>query len=160
MGVFNLLAQTQDITPVTTSYDVTTTTVQTSGGFWAALGAMWLVWLIIFVLAVVAYWKIFSKAGEAGWQSIIPIWSTIVLLKIVGRPWWWLLLMLIPVVQIVIFIIVMLDLGKSFGKSSVFSIFGLIIFSLVGYFILGFGDAKYVGPAGSSTSASPTPVAN
>ena len=49
---------------------------------------------------------IFTKAGEAGWKSIIPIWNILVLLKIVGREWWWIILMLIPIVGIVIWIIV------------------------------------------------------
>ena len=31
--------------------------------------------LVLLVLVVVARWKIFSKAGEAGWKSIIPIYS-------------------------------------------------------------------------------------
>ena len=74
-----------------------------------------LVALVVLVIAIVAYWKVFTKAGEAGWKSIIPIYNVIVLLKIVGRPWWWLLLMLIPLVNIVVLIVVMNDLSKSFG---------------------------------------------
>ena len=35
---------------------------------------------------IVALWKIFTKAGEPGWKSIIPIYNIIMLLKIVGRP--------------------------------------------------------------------------
>lgn len=133
---------------------VTTTSIDTTSS--AGMGAAWVLYLIVGVLAIVAYWKIFTKAGEAGWKSIIPIWSTIVLLKIVGRPWWWILLLLIPFVNFIIFIVVMLDLGKAFAKSTVFSIFGLIIFSVVGYLILGFGDAKYVGPnAGGAAPAAP-----
>ncbi len=34
-----------------------------------------LVTLVIWVLLIVARWKIFTKAGEAGWKSIIPIYS-------------------------------------------------------------------------------------
>ena len=113
-----------------------------------------IVYLIVIVLMVVAYWRIFSKAGEAGWQSIIPIWSSMVLLKIVGRPMWWILLLLIPFVNIVVLVVVLLDLGKSFGKSTAFSILWLILFNLIGYFILGFGDDKYIGPGGSKATPS------
>ena len=31
--------------------------------------------LVVWVLYIVARWKIFTKAGEAGWKSIIPIYS-------------------------------------------------------------------------------------
>ena len=56
--------------------------------------------LLLFILAfavvmIAAMWRIFEKAGEPGWACIIPIYSTIVLLKIVGKPWWWLLIIFI-----------------------------------------------------------------
>lgn len=31
--------------------------------------------LVIWVLCIIARWRIFTKAGEAGWKSIIPIYS-------------------------------------------------------------------------------------
>ena len=162
MGVFNLLAQVEEAVPTTTSVDITpiSTSVDSSAGVVIFSGAWLLFYVVFLVLMVVAYWRIFTKAGEAGWKSIIPIWNVIVLLKIIGRPWWWLLLMFIPFVNIVVAIVVALDLGKAFGKDTVWSVFLLIIFSVVGYLLLGYGDAKYVGPAGSSAGASPTPVAS
>ena len=61
-------------------------------------------------LSIVAFiaglWMVFTKAGEDGWKSIIPIWNVLILLKIVGREWWWIILMLIPIV------------GSSSGSSS------------------------------------------
>jgi hypothetical protein len=163
MGVFNLLAQVQDAVPTTTSVDITpvTTSVPTTSSTGLAIfGGVWLLFYLIFVvLLVVAYWKIFVKAGEAGWKSIIPIWNVIILLKIIGRPWWWLLLMLIPFVNFVVAIIVAIDLGKAFGKDTVWSVLLLVLFSVVGYLILGFGDAKYAGPSVGSAPTPPTPVA-
>jgi len=69
-----------------------------------------------------------------------------VFLKLVGRDWWWILLLLIPFVNIVIWIIVSIDLAKSFGKGTGFAL-GLIFLSVIFILILGFGDARYVGPA-------------
>ena len=65
--------------------------------------------LIIFMLAFVvlifaSMWKIFEKAGEAGWQALIPIYNCYVLIKITGKPGWWLLLWLIPIVNYVFII--------------------------------------------------------
>jgi hypothetical protein len=73
-------------------------------------------------------------------------------LKIIGRPWWWLLLMLIPFVNIVISIIVAIDLAKSFGKDAVYGIILLWLFSAIGYIVLGFSDAQYIGPAAAQKS--------
>ena len=53
------------------------------------------------VLMVVAWWKIFTKAGEPGWASIIPIYNVFVLLRVAGKPAWWILLLLIPLGNIV-----------------------------------------------------------
>lgn len=138
-----ILGQTTDV--VTTSL---TPTVETSSTTIAIFSGFWLfVWLLVGLLLLVAYWKIFTKAGQAGWKCLIPIYNFYILLKIVGRPGWWLLLMFIPFVNFVIAIIISLDLAKSFGKSVAFAIFGLIIFSVIGYLMLGFGDAEYKGPA-------------
>jgi hypothetical protein len=105
-----------------------------------------LIGLAIGVLAIVGFWMIFVKAGEAGWKAIIPIYNIIVLLKIVGRPWWWLLLMLIPIVNFVIYLIIMYDLAKSFGHGIGFTV-GLIFLPFIFYLVLGFGSSKYAGPS-------------
>jgi len=99
------------------------------------------------ILVIAAYWKIFVKAGQPGWASIIPIYNLFVLLKVVGRPWWWLLLMLVPFLNIVIMVIVLNDLSKAFGHGVGFTL-GLIFLNVIFFLILGFGGDKYVGPAG------------
>jgi len=103
--------------------------------------------LAIFVLVIAGLWKVFTKAGEAGWKSIIPIWNIIVVLRIAGRPWWWLFLFLIPIVNIVIGIIAYYDLSKSFGKGVGYTL-GLIFLNPLFIMILGFGSAQYIGPGG------------
>jgi len=109
-------------------------------------GVMTIVYIAFFVLMVVAMWKIFTKAGKAGWTSIIPILDTLQLFDIAGKEWWWLLLMLIPVVDIVILFMVSIALAKAFGKGTGFGIC-LVIFAPIFYLILGFGSARYQRPA-------------
>jgi hypothetical protein len=109
-------------------------------------GIVWLIYLVLIVVIIAGYWMVFTKAGEAGWKSIIPIWNLLVLLKIIGREWWWILLFLIPIVNLVIAIIVALDLAKSFGKGTGFGI-GLVFLGPIFACILGFGSATYQGPA-------------
>jgi len=98
------------------------------------------------VFMLIAMWKIFKKANKPGWASIIPFYNVWVMLEIVGRPGWWLLLMLIPGVNLVIGIIVLVDLAKSFGKGGGFAV-GLLLLPYVFFPILGFGDAQYQGPS-------------
>ncbi|MGW4396323.1 DUF5684 domain-containing protein [Amycolatopsis nivea] len=102
--------------------------------------------LAVTVLAVVALWRVFAKAGRPGWAAIIPIYNVYVWLKVAGRPGWWLLLLLVPLVNLVVVIVVSLDVARAFGKSGVFGFFGLFLFSIIGYLILGFGRARYTAP--------------
>jgi hypothetical protein len=102
------------------------------------------------ILGIVAFWKVFTKAGRPGWASIIPVYNAWVLFEISGKPGWWaftVLLGVIPIVgfipYIVLYILAMLELAKRFGKSTTFAVVGMIIFSLIGLLILGFGDAEY-----------------
>ncbi len=106
--------------------------------------ACWTVYIILFILWIVALWKIFSKAGQPGWAAIVPIYNYIVWCKIVGRPAWWVLLLLIcfPI----FYIILSIDLAKSFGKGVGFGI-GLILLPFIFALILGFGSAQYQGPS-------------
>lgn len=105
-----------------------------------------LIYLAIFIVIIASFWKVFTKAGQPGWASIIPIYNLIVMLQIVGRPWWWILLLLIPVVSLVIAIIISIDMAKSFGKGAGFGI-GLALLGFIFYPILGFGSATYQGPS-------------
>ncbi len=108
------------------------------------LGAM-LFYLAIIVVMIIAEWKIYEKGGQPGWAVLIPFYNIYILLKMVGRPGWWLLLMFIPLVNLIIGIIVLNDLSKSFGQGVGFTL-GLIFLSPIFILILGFGDYKYIGP--------------
>ncbi len=102
--------------------------------------------LIIFSLVmIVAQWVIFTKAGEAGWKSIIPFYNLYTLFKIVDGQGWKFLLLFIPLVNIIIAIILCLNVAKAFGKSSGFGI-GLFFLGPIFYLILAFGSAEYQGP--------------
>lgn len=46
--------------------------------------------IIWWILGVIADWKIFKKAGEPGWKSLIPIYNYYILFKITKmRNWFW-----------------------------------------------------------------------
>ncbi len=117
----------------------------------AVAGAFGLIWMIcylaIFILVIAGMWKTFQKAGQPGWASIIPIYNLYVMLEMVGRPVWWLILFFIPFVNFVAFILVSIDMAKSFGKDVIYGILLLWLLAPIGYLILGFGDAEYQGPA-------------
>ena len=99
--------------------------------------------IVIYIITVVALWKVFTKAGYPGWLAIIPIVNAFVLVKVAGYSAWMGLLYLIPIVNIIFHIIVSLRVGKGFAQGAAFSIFLLWLFPFIGYLILGFGSADY-----------------
>ena len=116
--------------------------------YWPFLVAL-IVPIIIFaimvtVIEIVGAWFMFEKAGEPGWAAIIPIYNYLIAIKIAGKQWWYILLMLIPVVNLVIYIIILDGLSKSFGKGTGFTV-GLFFFRFIFIPILGFGNAIYSG---------------
>lgn len=111
----------------------------------AAVGSgILIVYFAVIILMIVSMWKVFSKAGEPGWASIVPIYNVIVLLKIAGKPWWWLFLLFIPIVNLVIAIITYVALAQNFGKGGGFAA-GLILLPVIFLPILAFGDAQFKG---------------
>jgi hypothetical protein len=108
-----------------------------------------LIGLAVMVFLIASMWKVFTKAGKPGWAVIVPIYSTIVMLEIAGKPAWWLVLFFIPFVNFIMLIIVAVALANAFGKGAGFGL-GLAFLGVIFYPILGFGSAQYVGtnPAG------------
>lgn len=100
------------------------------------------------MLAVVALWPVFTKAGRPGWGAIIPIYNTYLLTKIAGYHGATMLLLFIPFVNIIWGIFLALGVGRAFGKGGLFSIVGLWLFALIGYLIVGYGSARYQGDGG------------
>ena len=98
--------------------------------------------LVLLVIIVIGLWKLFSKAGKPGWASIVPIYNTIVMIDIAGKPLWWILLLFIPFVNIVVSILIMIGMAKNFGRG-VGTAIGLIFLPMIFMLILGFGSAEY-----------------
>lgn len=105
--------------------------------------------LLISIPALIATWEVFTKAGEAGWKMLIPIYDIYILCKIADGNGWKFLLLCIPFVNIVYAIILNIRLAKSFGKGVGFGL-GLLFLDYIFIMILGYGSAQYIGPRGNA----------
>ena len=56
---------------------------------------LWLLVLAFFVINIVANWKIFTKANQPGWASIVPFYKSYIAFKIYWGNGW---LFLVPLV--------------------------------------------------------------
>ena len=95
------------------------------------------------LLIIISWWKIFSKANQAGWKVLVPFLNFIVVTKILNKPIWWMVIYLIlPVGHI----LVSLQMAKLFGKKIVFAV-GMILVPFVFYPLLAFSKAQIAEPA-------------
>lgn len=159
--MLNLLAQTY--TTYTYTTDPTTSTA-TNASLAAISLIVLLVSLVLAVFIIACFWKVFTKAGEKGWKSLIPVYNLWTLAEISGKPGWLGLaaalcgiFSVLPIIgwflsigALVIYVLIYIGLAKSFGKSTGFTVL-LILLPIIGLPILAFGDAKYVGPRYTAT---------
>ena len=122
--------------------------------FWVAYQVI--IWAMI-IIPIVAYWKIYLKASQPGWASIIPVYNVVTLLIIIKKPWWWVFLLFVPIVNIVFSVMMMHALSKSFGEDIGFTI-GLILLPFVFLPILAFGNFQYIGAGIQQTNPNQPPM--
>ena len=139
-------------------------------GLFAGLGMVGIIVTIIWaILAIVALWKVFTKAGEAGWKAIIPIYNAYIMYKIAGmKNWFWYTLIVAFVCWLIagflwegsdiagyisiagslfsgiVAIVAAYKLPRKFGWG-VFASILYVLFTGICLLILGFGSSKYQG---------------
>ena len=134
-----------------------------------SLGIIVTLAIVYYILRVIADWKIFTKAGRAGWKSLIPIlcnyeeygicWeSSIGLIYGIGTlaiqiinycikaPAMWLnyVMLFIGIVCLVLNFKQSMKLSRSFGKGTGFG-WGLFLLGPIFRLVLGFGSAQSAG---------------
>lgn len=117
---------------------------ENSGAVMAIMGAYFFFILAVWLISAIGLWKMFEKAGKPGWAAIIPIYNIIIILEITGNPIWWLIMLFIPFVNIFFSIMLLNALAKSFGQG-VGTTLLFIFLPFIGFPMVGFGSATYVG---------------
>ncbi|RKR80190.1 signal peptidase I [Mucilaginibacter gracilis] len=106
--------------------------------------------IVLIVLPYIGLWKLFEKAGEAGWKAFIPIYNLYVMIELSGRPKWWVILLFIPAINIIVGVGITIDFIKSFGKTSFGDIIKGVVLQFIYLPIWGFDPkTQYLGPSTS-----------
>lgn len=118
-----------------------------AGAAMGALAVIAIVYLALVIVWIAGMWKAFEKAGKPGWAAIVPIYNVIIWLELANKPVWWIILiLLIPFVNLIVLIITLNGVAKSFGRG-VGTTIGLVILPFIFWPVLGFGSAQYQGGA-------------
>ena len=116
-----------------------------AGGIMACFGGFLIVYLILIAIVIVGMWKVFTKAGQPGWASIVPFYNSWILVtEICKKEALWFILQFIPLANIVAAWVICQETARKFGKSDAFGI-GLFFLPFIFWPMLGFGDAQYQG---------------
>ncbi len=104
--------------------------------------------LILMWLGIRIGLGLFFKKGEIEfWKAFVPIYSTMIWLKLIKKPKWWLILTFIPVVNIVLGVGMIVELMNSFGRRNIVE---HVLASVLGYIFLPYialtKELKYIGP--------------
>ncbi len=106
---------------------------------------------ILFILVAgfhAGLYRMFALAGRPGYLALIPVYNWHIWNQITGRPSWFFLLGLIPVVNIFVFVGMLGDLVKSFGRSDLKSeLFSVIAPYAYFLWLSNQPDTRYEGPA-------------
>lgn len=88
----------------------------------------WLIFvLIMLMIHGLSTWKLYIKAERKAIESFIPIYNLVILMKIINRPRWWVLLLFIPIINLIMIPIIWIETIRSFGKSSKYETFLVLI---------------------------------
>jgi len=135
-------------------------------------------------LLIASEWIVLRKAGRPGWAILIPFYGTWVMSEVGGKPGWWgiiaaldysfnfnnsggnnstghipagliIVLAAVGVLSFIFNLLISIGMAHNFGKSTTFGfLIGFIPF--IGYPILAFGSAQYMGAEPVAPNA-PTP---
>jgi len=103
--------------------------------------------LVLYILLGVSMMKLFEKAGVSGWKALVPGLAAVEWCKIVGRKPSYALWLLFPIVNIFIYIGMVIDMVRSFGKHSFGAAFVAAVYAPIPFFMIGANEQdKYQGP--------------
>lgn len=126
------------------------------------------VYVAVLIFSLICYWRIYTKAGEPGWASIVPIYNFYVWCRMIRKPKLFTYFILcfggfllgsflvavspalsgiitvISGIALMVFAIQMIHgLSKAFGQDVGFTL-GLIFLSIIFLPLLAFGNYSYV----------------
>lgn len=109
--------------------------------------------LIQALLMIVVWWRLFEKAGQAGWKSIIPIYNVWTVCKIAnsfGSAIGWFIGSIIPGINIIVLAILRWKFASRYTNSTGLRLL-YFFFPFIGGLILAFGDDYTYKPEGLNT---------
>ncbi|VAW27288.1 Signal peptidase I [hydrothermal vent metagenome] len=81
-----------------------------------------------FTLPTIFLWAQFAKAGRSGWETLVPFYNLYVFLRIIKKPLWWYFLLVFPFINVFMYMLMLVEMAKCFGKYSLGEQFFAVVF--------------------------------
>jgi len=72
---------------------------------------------LLLTIPTVFAWKLFEKAGKKGYLTLIPFYNLYILLQLIKKPLWWYIFLLTPFINVFVYMLMVIELVKAFGKN-------------------------------------------
>ena len=63
------------------------------------------IFYLVVLFSLGGLYKVFEKAGVAGWKALVPFYNFYVWLELLKRPKWWIVFFIIPGVNVLMYAI-------------------------------------------------------
>lgn len=100
-----------------------------------------------FTIPTIFAWSLFVKSGRKGWETLVPFYNLYVFLQIIKKPIWWYALLLFPFLNVFMYMLMLVELVKCFGKFKLIEQLLAVVLPIVYLPYLGMrSDEIYVDP--------------
>ena len=86
---------------------------------------------LLLSLPTIFAWQLFAKAGSKGYYALIPFYNLYVLLRIIRKPLWWYALLLVPFINVFVYMLMLVELVRCFGRESLWEQFLAVVLPIV-----------------------------
>jgi signal peptidase I len=106
-----------------------------------------ILWILFLIIIFVSLYKVFEKAGYAGWKALIPGYNFYVWLRVIEKPWWWLIILIFPGPNVLLLLIMCVNTSTVLGHRTAKDVFLSAIVPFIYLPYLAFSsDVRYEGP--------------
>lgn len=106
----------------------------------------WLIFiLVIQLIHGLGTWKLYEKAGRKSWEAFVPIYNSVILMKIINRSPWWTVLLFLPIINLIMFPVVWVETARSFGKNMPLdTVLAIVTLGFYNYYLNYFAEVSYI----------------
>lgn len=99
-----------------------------------------------FTVPTLFLWVQFARAGRKPWETLVPFYNLYVFLLIVKKPLWWFILLLFPFINVFVYMLMLVEMAKCYGKYGLGEQFLAVVFPFIYFPYIASKKDAYLDP--------------